>query len=174
MGEDIIQLTNFIVLFLSILLNIAVLIFSKKKDKNIKIDHVAAASIFHRLVAYWIDVIIVLAAVVLSWKLLCSFGIAFEISHFTIPALILLWVYFASFESSVVKATPGKYLFGIQVLDLNGLRISFVRSSARYILTFLSDFTFSLGNVLVFLTKYNQSLHDILSSTIVVDKKGAL
>ena len=171
MNENIIELANFYILIISVILNAIVLLLSKKKDSNIQISRGRTANIFYRLISYWIDVIIVLTIVVLIRMLFSFLGINLEIRQLTIPVIVLLWLYFAGFESTRLKATPIRFLCGIQVVDLKGQQISFIRSSARYIFAFLSDITFSLGNALVFLTKYNQSLHDVVTSTLVVDRK---
>jgi uncharacterized RDD family membrane protein YckC len=43
-------------------------------------------------------------------------------------SIIVAWIYFASFESSSIRGTPGKWLFGLTVSDSNGRRISFRRA----------------------------------------------
>lgn len=42
--------------------------------------------------------------------------------------MIALLCYFPTFESSVLKATPGKLLMGLQVVRPNGDRLSFVQA----------------------------------------------
>lgn len=41
------------------------------------------------------------------------------------------WLYFALFESSSLRASPGKLLFGLQVVDECGNRIGLVRAGVR-------------------------------------------
>ncbi len=51
--------------------------------------------------------------------------------------LIILWLYFASMESSPIQATIGKCLLGIKVVDNRGELISFKRATSRYLGKFL-------------------------------------
>ena len=51
--------------------------------------------------------------------------------------LIILWLYFASMESSPIQATIGKCLLGIKVVDNRGKLISFKRATSRYLGKFL-------------------------------------
>jgi len=45
---------------------------------------------------------------------------------------VLSWMYFALFESSRWRATPGKRLLGIYVVDEGGRSVSFWRASRRF------------------------------------------
>ena len=60
---------------------------------------------------------------------------------------------------------------GIVVTDMNGRRLSFARSSARYFATFISDLTFCIGYLMIIWTKKKQSLHDMVAGTLVVRKR---
>jgi uncharacterized RDD family membrane protein YckC len=46
--------------------------------------------------------------------------------------VVLSWMYFALFESSRWRATPGKRLLGIYVVDEGGRPVSFWRASRRF------------------------------------------
>jgi uncharacterized RDD family membrane protein YckC len=46
--------------------------------------------------------------------------------------VVLSWMYFALFESSRWRATPGKRLLGIYVVDEGGRPVSFWRASQRF------------------------------------------
>src|SRR5450830_1300823 len=48
-----------------------------------------------------------------------------------IGPLLIYWLYFAGFESSAARATPGKRASRIVVTDVLGARISFARASVR-------------------------------------------
>lgn len=95
----------------------------------------------------------------------------FSLLFLPIIAVIAAWPYFAFFESSSLKATPGKWIFKIYVADLDGKVISFWRASLRY----LELFTLvTLGAVIYIATstpisngKYYVYLHDRLCSTRV-------
>ena len=62
-------------------------------------------------------------------------------------SVLLPWAYYALFEAGKWQATPGKRLLGVYVTDLNGNRISFGRSTGR----FLSKSSWILIFVIVYL-----------------------
>lgn len=78
------------------------------------------------------------------------------------------WIYFASFESSVRGATPGKRFMGLRVTDMQGNRISFARATLRYAGKILSTLPMMLGFVLAFFTRKTQALHDLIAETVVI------
>ncbi len=45
---------------------------------------------------------------------------------------IINWLYRAGFESSPLKATPGKLILGLRLIDARGARVSFLRCSIRH------------------------------------------
>lgn len=75
------------------------------------------------------------------------------------------WLYFACFESSPLRATPGKLWTGIQVTDLDGQRITFGRASARFAIKLA---TLGTGALAVLFSEKKQALYDMLASTIVL------
>jgi uncharacterized RDD family membrane protein YckC len=82
---------------------------------------------------------------------------------------LILWLYFAGFESSPWQATPGKKLFRLAVTGLNGQRITFARASGRYFGSLLSQF-FLIGYLMVGFMQRKQGLHDMLAGTLVLRK----
>jgi uncharacterized RDD family membrane protein YckC len=83
---------------------------------------------------------------------------------------LILWLYFAAFESSPWQATPGKRLFGIVVTDLAGERISFARASGRYFASLLSQFLL-FGYLIAAITLRKQALHDMLAGCLVLKRR---
>lgn len=55
-------------------------------------------------------------------------GIAVMVVVTFILCLVIPWFYVGAYESSHLRATPGKYLFGLAVVDEHGKTISFWRS----------------------------------------------
>jgi uncharacterized RDD family membrane protein YckC len=84
------------------------------------------------------------------------------------------WLYFASFESSLWQATPGKRAVGLIVTDLKGQRITFARASGRFLGRLLSQIPLFLGYVLAGFTAKKQALHDLLASTLVLKKPSQI
>lgn len=92
-----------------------------------------------------------------------------------VTALLLLflmgnWVYFAVLESSSWRATIGKKVLGLEVVDLNGNRLSFPRACGRFFSKILSSMTFLVGFLMAAFTAKKQALHDILASCLVIRK----
>ena len=87
--------------------------------------------------------------------------------------LLFDWVYFATFESSRLRGSPGKRMLGMQVQDLDGRRISFARASARYSAKVLSAILLMAGFVMIATTRRNQGLHDLVAGTLVVRERVA-
>lgn len=92
-----------------------------------------------------------------------------------VTALLLLflmgnWVYFAVSESSAWRATLGKKLLGLEVVDLAGKRISFARASGRFFAKILSSMTFLIGFLMAGFTEKKQALHDLVAGCLVIRK----
>ena len=92
-----------------------------------------------------------------------------------VSALLLLflmgnWVYFSVLESSAWRATIGKKILGLQVVDLAGHRLSFARASGRFFGKIVSSMTLLIGFLMAGFTARKQALHDILASCLVIRK----
>ncbi|NOT35295.1 MAG: zinc-ribbon domain-containing protein [Candidatus Eisenbacteria bacterium] len=82
--------------------------------------------------------------------------------------LLISWLYYALLESSATQATLGKLLLGVRVTDLEGRRIGFGRASLRWLARFVSNLTFGIGYVMAAFTSRRQTLHDLMTNTLVV------
>jgi uncharacterized RDD family membrane protein YckC len=80
------------------------------------------------------------------------------------------WVYWALLESSPWRATLGKKLFGMEVTDLYGRRISFARATGRHFAKNISLLMFGIGFLMAGFTDKKQAFHDILAGCLVVRK----
>jgi uncharacterized RDD family membrane protein YckC len=80
------------------------------------------------------------------------------------------WIYFAALESSPWRATLGKKLFGIEVTDLYGRRISFARATGRHFAKNISLLMFGIGFLMAGFTDKKQAFHDILAGCLVARK----
>jgi uncharacterized RDD family membrane protein YckC len=85
-----------------------------------------------------------------------------------VGSILLNWLYFAFFESGGWKATPGKKLLKISVVNLSGDRISFARASGRYFAKFFSAIILGIGYLMAAFTSKKQALHDIIADTLVI------
>jgi uncharacterized RDD family membrane protein YckC len=82
--------------------------------------------------------------------------------------LLIDWLYAAAMIASSHRATLGMMVMDLQVCDVHGRRISFSRATWRYFAQFLSLITAGLGYLMQLFTPRRQTLHDMLSSTVVV------
>lgn len=76
-------------------------------------------------------------------------------------------VYAAILESSPMRATVGKRLAGLEVVDLNGERLSFSRAFSRNASKTLSGLALGLGFLWIIWSKRKQGWHDSIAGTIV-------
>ncbi|MBP5403474.1 MAG: RDD family protein [Elusimicrobiaceae bacterium] len=94
-----------------------------------------------------------LGATILSWQ---------------IVSLLIMWLYFAFFESSTKQATWGKQLLGIKVVGPQGMRLSFARATGRFFAKILSYLIFYIGFIMAAFTNRKRALHDFVAETYVV------
>jgi uncharacterized RDD family membrane protein YckC len=86
--------------------------------------------------------------------------------------LVFSWLYSALLVSSSWQATLGKRLFGLQVTDVRGRRVSFSRATARHAARMLVLPTLFCGFLMMVLTERRQALHDVMAGTLVVGRRG--
>jgi uncharacterized RDD family membrane protein YckC len=85
-----------------------------------------------------------------------------------IVTLLAEFMYFALFESSRRRATLGRIVVGIQVVDVHGQRIHLGRALGRRLARFLSSLTIGIGFLVQLFTRRRQALHDTVAGTLVV------
>jgi uncharacterized RDD family membrane protein YckC len=79
----------------------------------------------------------------------------------------MAWLYYAGFESSPLRATPGKWLLGIYVTDVDGNRIGFGKASGRFFGKMLSGLIIGIGYMMAGFTQHSQALHDQMADCLV-------
>ena len=146
---------------------------------------VAYAGFWLRLVAYAIDNLLlgfVLGNLILRPLMGRPGGIPADDPWFLfkntspqVTALLLLflmgnWTYFSVLESSPWRATIGKKVLGLEVVDLSGKRLSFARASGRFFAKIVSSMTLLIGFVMAGFTARKQALHDMLAGCLVIRK----
>lgn len=85
--------------------------------------------------------------------------------------LFVVWgVYYVLFESSPLRATPGKLATGIRVVDTSGRRLSIGKAALRYAGKWLAlaGAFFLRGGVVRRGTR--QGMHDMMAGSLVVRK----
>lgn len=137
-----------------------------------------------RLVAFFLDGIIIFIAVVLTFLVLVSTASNLFGDDAAVGTGILLFIlsffgvllYKPLMEASEYQGTLGKYVLGIKIVDQEGERItmaiSFIRTLvylAQTSIPLLSLIT-SFLLLMIGFTEYKQGLHDIAAKTYVVSK----
>ncbi|MBE9215398.1 RDD family protein [Plectonema cf. radiosum LEGE 06105] len=140
------------------------------------------ASLLKRYFAHLFDIIILsIITIVIGTISVVIYSLFLETDEIPIPDKILeylaygllfviSWLYYTLMEISPRQATIGKQAMGIFVTDLNGDRLSFKRASLRNCCKFILIFIWNISSITMFCTAKKQSLHDIMSRTLVVQK----
>lgn len=78
------------------------------------------------------------------------------------------WLYFAQMQSSTKQQSVGQSALSIQLLSIDGDKVTFGQATGRYFAHFLSVLTFMIGYLMFFFTDKKQCLHDMVANTLVV------
>jgi uncharacterized RDD family membrane protein YckC len=131
------------------------------------------AGFWKRFIAIIIDGILIslLISVLLFLRSLVTGGAAYDPGAFSnITTFIISLAYFSYQESSEKQATIGKSIMGIKVTDLHGNRISLLNAAGRHLGKILSSAIMMIGYIIAAFTPRKQALHDMLASTLVLNK----
>jgi uncharacterized RDD family membrane protein YckC len=85
-----------------------------------------------------------------------------------VGSIAVAFFYGPILESSDLQATLGKHLMGIQVVDLQGRRISLQASLIRNVIKIFSTGILFLGYFFALFTQRHQALHDMLADTVII------
>lgn len=77
------------------------------------------------------------------------------------------FLYFTLFVGSRGQ-TPGKILFGLRIVPVNGTQMTYGRACLRSLSWMLSLLLFSVGFLMIAFTRQKQGLHDMLAGTYVI------
>lgn len=88
-------------------------------------------------------------------------------------AALLSLAWFTAFEASRWRATPGKRLLDLRVVDAGGMRIGPLRALARQLAGALSWLTLNIGHLLALAPPRRQALHDRIAGAYVVQGADA-
>jgi len=95
-----------------------------------------------------------------------------KIVSFAIFQFIVWAIYNIAFEA-IYSSTPGKYITGLKVIDKDGKKPLFYITLLRFLTSGLSWITMNIGHAMVHYRADRLSLHDIMSSTRVVEDKNS-
>jgi uncharacterized RDD family membrane protein YckC len=135
------------------------------------------ANFFSRFVAFLIDSIVLVVVCAAVRSVYRSFyihdlhyGLADQDRLYYFIGPIVAALYYILLESGEKQATFGKRMLGIYVVDEAGGRISLTRALIRYFSKYLSALVCFAGYIMALFTKNNQTLHDKIATTYVVNK----
>lgn len=81
---------------------------------------------------------------------------------------VLSFLYWPVMESAPRRATVGKMLLGLVVADVDGGKLSFVRSLLRNLAKIISAIPLYIGFLLAAFTARKQALHDLITKAVVL------
>jgi uncharacterized RDD family membrane protein YckC len=87
-----------------------------------------------------------------------------------LAGIVVPWLYYACFESSARRATPGKLALGLEVITEAGEQLSFGRATGRHFGQYLSGLILYFGYFMAGWTQRKQALHDLMAGCLVVNK----
>ncbi|MBQ7543222.1 MAG: RDD family protein [Clostridia bacterium] len=96
-----------------------------------------------------------------------------EIWYVSFLSVVVGFAYYTLFEGGEWHATPGKRLFGMQVVNANGFGIDYGTAAVRSLSRFLSGIFLGAGFWMALFSDNRQTLHDKLAGTFVVDCDAA-
>lgn len=127
-----------------------------------------------RLLAFIIDLVI---TSILNYILIIIFQLDVTIVSEGFNPLLLVtspislfvnWLYFSLLESHpYYRATIGKLIFKLKVVDHDEKKISFGKASGRFFAKIISALILGIGFFMIAFTKNKQGLHDIAAGTFV-------
>ena len=91
----------------------------------------------------------------------------------TLLTALLALAWFAGFEASPARATPGKRALGLRVVDARGGRIGLARAALRHLAGTLSWLSLNLGHLLAAVPPRRQALHDRIAGARVLQDPAA-
>jgi uncharacterized RDD family membrane protein YckC len=90
--------------------------------------------------------------------------------YIIIFSIIFSWMYYAAFEASHWKGTPGKKLLGLSVTDSEGNRIGFGQATGRHFAKIISGLILGIGFLMAGFSEKKQALHDQIANCLVWKK----
>jgi uncharacterized RDD family membrane protein YckC len=149
---------------------ISVLKRYKHRVKNAPDLKVIYAGLGTRVIATFIDLIIVMGALLILEAFFFKFNYTDnEFNSYRFFIVIFIWIFYNwSFESSVYQATFGEMILKLKVVDLYGKRISVLRSFFRCITTFISILPVGLGIWYMTTDPKKRAWHDLIAGTYVI------
>ena len=100
-------------------------------------------------------------------RILKENGVFYKMMALQLGSIILLWAY-CIFSWTYMKATIGKYIMKLQVLNENGKNLSLLQSNARFLGYIPSVLFIFLGFFWIYFNDKCKAWHDYLAKTVVI------
>ena len=108
-------------------------------------------------------------AVALAWQLIT--GKSVSLFHHQVVATVVLvvwWFVYFSYQWAVGGRTIGMALFGLRVVQKNGLAVTARQAMVRAVFFYASFTFFVVGAIWILLQRQHRALHDLVAGTAVV------
>jgi len=144
-------------------------IVTDKIPSSEEIPHKKYGAFWPRLGAYFVDLTLILIALII---LVVLFGIYWSQDWDSIVGFLALIIYH-TFFLSLYSSTPGKMLFGLRVInEKTGNKLSFGRAFGRSLSYFVSSLILGIGYLkIAFDKEKHKGWHDSLAGTVVLQKE---
>ncbi len=140
------------------------------------------ASFWWRLLAFFIDYVIISLFLGFVLALLISYGLVVKVQTYDdlvkvsnsyrlqlqLAVYTTLIIYNSIGEVSPMKGSLGKKICGLVVVDTDGVGLTFPRSLLRSMGKVVSLFFYGAGFISIFFSEYRQALHDYFAKCYVV------
>lgn len=83
---------------------------------------------------------------------------------------ILTIAYYIILPATPLRATFGKLVMRLQIVNVQGNRISLLRSTGRYLASFVSSVILFAGFLLIIFHPEKRGLHDLMANTYVMKR----
>jgi signal peptidase I len=88
-----------------------------------------------------------------------------------LPVLMLIGFFYYAWFNANGKQTVGKKIFGLLVVDKNNESINLKISFLRTLVFTFDSVIYCIGHLLMLFTRKNQTLHDLITKTYVINKE---
>ncbi len=150
-------------------------------------DDDVIASKLHRVFAAGIDLVVMVVLAIIAIVITVGFGVmpsrpetAASDSDFASQLallaglLVLIAIVVPALMDSFTAGSLGRRLFNVRVINARGERPGIVRSALRHVLKYVLHFALPLGMFIIERLFFRgQSLHDLLMSTRVIDRRAS-
>jgi uncharacterized RDD family membrane protein YckC len=142
----------------------------KHKSLTIPDLNVTYAGLGKRTLAKLIDLTIVFFPLLIIETFLFKFNfLNNDLNAYRVFIIIFIWIFYnGAFETSVYKATPGKMILKLKVIDLYGQRMSILRSFFRCITTVISLLPIGMGIWYITTDPKKRAWHDLIAGSYVI------